>query len=196
MIKIIEHKSPSYGPRTYHNAHSAQLTIALAVDFSTAGERLTKKAAVSSKFGQDAYFPVSLTPELNEHWIHSARDLYRACNRIERLSGGQRVTTLNVAGNGIYTLSANGMSQEWVNQMTYNIIAQVHQHLPFERIVSGGQTGIDIAGGIAGDLLGLPVEMTYPKNLKWRFENGQDVNTTEAEILNYLDQLKSKVITL
>lgn len=195
MIQIIENKSTSYSPRTYHNAHTAQLTIALAVDFSTAGERLTKKAVVSSKFGHDAYFPVSLTSDLTEHWIHSARDLYRACKRIEGLPEGQPVKTLNVAGNGIYTLSQHGMSQEWVNQIVYNIIAQVHQHLPFDRIVSGGQTGIDIAGGIAGDLLGLPVEMTYPKNLKWRFENGKDVNTTESEILTYLDQLKSKVVT-
>ena len=44
-MKIIENKSSSYAPRTFANAKSADLTIAFAIDFGTAGEQLTKKAA-------------------------------------------------------------------------------------------------------------------------------------------------------
>lgn len=41
---IQEHKSSSYAPRTYHNA-SQGCTLAVAVDFNTAGEKLTHKAS-------------------------------------------------------------------------------------------------------------------------------------------------------
>ena len=36
-LTIQEYKSTSYAPRTYHNAHSADLTVAIACDFNTAG---------------------------------------------------------------------------------------------------------------------------------------------------------------
>lgn len=47
MKKLIikESTSSKYTPRTYYNAKSADLTVAFAVDFSTAGERCTHKAA-------------------------------------------------------------------------------------------------------------------------------------------------------
>lgn len=44
MLHIAQHKSSSYAPRTYANA-SQGVTLAVAVDFNTAGERLTTKAA-------------------------------------------------------------------------------------------------------------------------------------------------------
>ena len=44
MIELLEHTSSSYGPRTWHNAAQG-VTLAVAVDFSTAGEKLTTKAS-------------------------------------------------------------------------------------------------------------------------------------------------------
>lgn len=52
----MEHKSESYTPRTYHNA-SQGVTLAIATDFTTAGEKLTHKAAngkiVQVPYGED-----------------------------------------------------------------------------------------------------------------------------------------------
>lgn len=50
MLTILEHKSSSYAPRTYENAAKADVTIAIAVDYNTAGERLTHKAAGGEVF--------------------------------------------------------------------------------------------------------------------------------------------------
>lgn len=43
MLSLRAHRSASYPPRTFENADRAHMTAAFALDFSTAGERLTKK---------------------------------------------------------------------------------------------------------------------------------------------------------
>ena len=98
MIEILEHSSSSYGPRTYANAHNSDVTIALAVDYTTAGERLTHKAA------GDKY--LKLDPNLDK--IENARLLWLRLNKSD-----SRI--VNVAGNGVYTLSKHGLQQEHMN---------------------------------------------------------------------------------
>ena len=44
-VEFKEHTSASYAPRTWSNAAAGDITIAIAADESTAGERLTQKAA-------------------------------------------------------------------------------------------------------------------------------------------------------
>ena len=87
---ILEHNSSSYAPRTYHNAQIADLTAAFAIDFSTAGEKLTNKAA------QEKYIRCDLRKEP----IELARQLYKGCR-------AYHTKTLNIAGNGIYTFTSN-----------------------------------------------------------------------------------------
>lgn len=164
-LTLVEHKSSSYGPRTFVNAHAADLTVAIAVDFSTGGEKLTKKAAGENYLHCDFY----AEPLVN------ARLLYRELFR-------RKAKVLNIAGNGIYTFTKKGVLQQTVDIYLYLMIGQVNKHYPIKKIVSGGQTGVDIAGGIAGCKLGIPVEMTYPKGFRQRHENGIDVDHTEDEI--------------
>lgn len=166
-MKLIEHSSPLYSPRTYVNAEKAQLTVAFAVDFNTAGEKLTHKAAGISY----------VRCRLKDPWIECARDLWRACRK-------HGVGTLNVAGNGIYTLMKHGITQQDLNLYVYRVIAQVHEYSPIQMIVSGGQTGVDLAGAVAAELLGIPCEMTFPKGFKQRYENGEDSDHTEQEIID------------
>ena len=58
-IVVRETVSPKYHDRTVMNAREADLTVAFAVDFSTAGEKLTREAA------GDRYLAIGLpaTPE-------------------------------------------------------------------------------------------------------------------------------------
>lgn len=165
-MKVFEHKSASYSPRTYENAGKADLTVAFAMDFKTAGEKCTHKAAGGNYVG--CYFGAD--------WIESARDLYRSCKALD-------VKTLNVAGNGAYTLGMYGLTQSEINLYVYRVLAQVHAHWPIELIVSGGQTGVDLAGGVAAELLGIPCEMTLPKGFKQRNVDGKDIDNTEQGIL-------------
>ncbi|WP_186214895.1 YpsA SLOG family protein [Burkholderia gladioli] len=166
MLRIVEHPSQSYVPRTAVNAKSADLTAAFAVDFSTRGERLTRKLA-----GDDRYVALSLRDQA----IDNARKLYSAVRKTA-------CKTLNIAGNGIYTLVPAGISQADCTLHVYDVIRKVHEHLPLERIISGGQTGIDLAGGIAGAALGLDVVMTLPAGFVQRGVHGKDMRHLESEI--------------
>ena len=165
IVELVEHKSKSYAPRTYHNAHTADLTLALAVDFNTAGERLTKKAA------GDKYLPI---------WYHTtallaARELYKTCKRLE-------VRVLNIAGNGIYTLQEHGIDQDSANSRIYNILKLVHQHWPLKQVISGGQTGVDIAGLVAAHKLGINCVGTFPKGYLQRDFSGVDRSYSKEQI--------------
>ena len=155
---IQEHKSSSYTPRTYHNAQTADLTAAFATDFSTAGEKLTNKAA------QEKYIRCDLRKEP----IELARQLYKGCK-------AYHVRTLNIAGNGIYTFyKQSSYTQEDINKIIYDIVSKVQEYYPIEKIISGGQTGVDWAGGVAATALGIECIMTLPKGFKQRWKDGID----------------------
>lgn len=165
MLTIVEHKSASYGPRTFHNAKSADWTVAFAVDFETGGEKLTHRAAGKKYLA----LPLRRSPIVN------ARELYKAIYL-------NKVKTLNVAGNGIYTCAKFGTYQATVNQLVYETLRKVHEHLPIQKIVSGGQTGVDLAGGVAGYKLGIDVEMTLPAGFRQRNERKVEIYQTEADV--------------
>lgn len=167
-LTILEHKSSSYGPRTYVNAAESDLTIAIAVDYTTAGEKLTHKAAGEKYLKLDPVLP----------WIENARILFKQLSR----NGNNSPAYINVAGNGIYTLCKHGKSQYEMNQYVYDILAQVSEYFPIRAIRSGGQTGTDIAGGVAGVALGIPTTLLLPKGFKQRHEDGVDIEHTEDEI--------------
>src|ERR1700751_4050447 len=120
-LHVLEHTSSSYGPRTYANAASADVTIALAVDYSTAGERLTNKAA-GNKY---------LALPLENDWVDNARLLYLHMNK-------HGCKTINVAGNGIYTLNKFGWDQTYIDCYISFLLAKVSEHLQITKIVSGG----------------------------------------------------------
>lgn len=174
----IEHKSESYAPRTYHNA-SQGVTLAIATDFTTAGEKLTHKAA-SGKIVQIDYFNT-----LDK--LYPARATYSLLKK-------HNCHVLNIAGNGIYTLAKKGVTQEDTNQYVFDIVSLVHHHWPIERIVSGGQTGMDLEGLVAGVALGIETVGTWPKGFKMRFEDGKDVNMKEEQIMEmvygYVERLE------
>lgn len=166
-LTIQEHSSNKYTPRTYANAKSAELTVAIAADFTTAGEKCTHRAA------GDNYLPLwyFTTPLL------ASRELYKACKRFN-------VKTLNVAGNGIYTLEKYNLTQKEVNQRVYDIISLVHKHYPIEKIISGGQTGVDMAGLVTAVKLGIPCVGTLPKGFIMRDSGGVDKSYQKQQVVS------------
>ncbi len=164
-IEVIEHPSPSYSPRTYANAKSADLTVAFAVDFTTAGEKLTHKAAGDRYVG----IPLSEDP------IQAARLLYKALRDRDAHS-------LNVAGNGIYTLAKHGWTQARTNDYVHAVLAKVHEHWPLKHVRSGGQTGVDIAGVTAAFALGIDVTALLPKGFVQRAADKIDRQMTADNI--------------
>lgn len=146
-MKLVEHKSPKYPPRTIHNAKSADLTVAFAVDFTTYGEKLTHDAA------GEKFIAIDLGKDIRE----AAKALYVQCR-------DRGVRVLNIAGNGEYTTNDHGWNQDRINLWVYQVLALVHKHHPLEMVISGGQTGVDFAGGVAAEVLGIDGIMTFPKD--------------------------------
>jgi hypothetical protein len=177
-LTILEHTSSSYAPRTWANAAKGDVTIAIAVDYNTAGEKLTHKAA------GDKY--LKLDPKVSS--TQNARDLWVRFNK-----NGKAFPCINVAGNGIYTLTKHGGCQEETNLFVYRIMSLVHEHWPLGEIVSGGQTGVDLAGGVAGYVLGIPTTMLLPKGFKQRFEDGIDIVQTEQDVRNQVEYWAEKL---
>ena len=162
---INEHKSKAYPPRTFYNVALADLTLAFVVNSLTAGEKLTAKAAGASYVA--VWYYASITDA-----VDSILDM---CLR-------NNVKVLNVAGNGIYTFAEFGITQTQVNKKLYDILTVVQGKHPISRIVSGGQTGTDIAGAVVAEVLGIDCEMTYPKGFRMRNANNEEIYSTENEI--------------
>lgn len=171
MIILHEHKSTSYAPRTFHNAVTADLTIAVAVNYYTGGEKLTHKAAGEKFLALPFDHPV----------VENARLLFKECQKRD-------VKILNVAGNGIATYAKAGVTRQEVNQYLYDMLALVTRHWPILKVISGGQTGADIAGAIAAHRLGIDVELTYPNGYRQRDEDGEDRNHTPEDIMAQIQQ--------
>lgn len=164
-IQLLEHSSAHYAPRTYENATSADLTVAFAMDFSTAGEKLTKKAA-GQKF-----------VEIDLRWdsTDSARYLYQQLRR-------HQARTLNIAGNGMYTLSKLGWNDALLDSHLFKIIQLCHTHWPLTSIRSGGQTGVDESGLVAAYALSISSIGLYPKGFKQRSLSGVDMDMSKADL--------------
>ena len=180
-MKAIAHSKATYPPRTYHNAKTADLTVAFAEDFSSKGEQLTETAAV----GKYLHIDLNLSP------IEAARLLFAECRK-------RGVKVLNIAGNGIYTLKDYGWRQEHLNLWMYKVLELVHKHWPLKKVISGGQTGVDFAGGVAAELLGIDSEMTFPKDFLQRTLTKFAHTQTEAEVLaeveNQVGMLSSMIM--
>jgi hypothetical protein len=169
MLSVREHESPKYPPRTYENARRAQLTVAIAHDFNTAGERLTHRAA------GERYLWISLKSNVAE----AAEKLADALRQFN-------VQTLNVAGNGIYGLATKDWTQDKLNTYVFVLLRMATKRWPILKVVSGGQTGTDLAGVTAAHALGIAAEALLPKGYLQRGHDNTDRQHTPKEILEQI----------
>lgn len=169
-IQLLQSASENYPIRTFENILKSSLTAAFAIDFTTPGERLTRKHAMPNWVG----LPIDNKAHVNADALFTSLDFRQA-------------KTLNIAGNGIYTL----IDKQWGNQSDINsyifsVLQRVHQQYPLSTIRSGGQTGVDWAAGVAACALDIPCIMLFPKGFKQRNAAGKDHSNTEAELLDRL----------
>lgn len=171
-ISILEHSSAKYSPRTWLNAKSSDLTVAFAVDFSTGGEKLTHKAASGKYVGVDIR---------TSSVLDTARQIYREAKRLD-------AKVFNVAGNGIYTLHKHGWDQKRINTYVFQVFEVLHQHIEIRAIRSGGQTGVDIAGGYAAFHLGIDAIITLPCGFIQRGIDGIDRAMSQQQIFDQISK--------
>ena len=91
-LTVMETTSPKYHDRTVANARWADMTIAFAVDFSTAGERLTRKAA------GDRYLAVDMPASRDALYSEEYRE--RIADMLAHNTQHLHSFNLNIAGNG------------------------------------------------------------------------------------------------
>lgn len=169
-ISFREDASTGYKERTIKNA-SADATIAIATDFNSAGEKLTKSTVLAQK---KQYIPVD------------ANILSVTQERVDKIVGmlnSVNAKSLNIAGNGIYTMKGK-YTQQQIDDFTYSLIKTVNESPnlinKITSIRTGGQTGFDEAGAKAGIRLGIPTTILAPKGWKFRDINGNDVSDEQA----------------
>jgi predicted NAD-dependent protein-ADP-ribosyltransferase YbiA (DUF1768 family) len=169
LITFEEEPSSGYRERTIKNA-SADATIAIAVDFNSAGELLTKKSVL----GQGKKY---ISIDANTLTVTQER-----VDKIVEQLNSVNAKTLNIAGNGIYTMKGK-YTQQQVDDFTYDLLNQVvnspNLKTKIESIRSGGQTGFDEAGAKAGIKLGLPTLVLAPKGWIFRNINRQDISNEQ-----------------
>jgi hypothetical protein len=128
--------------------------LALAVDFNTYGEIGTKKDAGYK------YVPIKLT-ESGSVLIEDTNDLNNALTKLKRYIDTGTPIKLNIAGNGIYSFH---VKQEEVNNIVTKVIGKLLDNgVNIEEIRSGGQTGVDEAGIIAAQRLGIKNSIVAPR---------------------------------
>jgi hypothetical protein len=174
-IKFEEEQTSGYKNRTIKNA-SADATIAFAVDFNSAGERLTKSSVLAQN---KLYLPISLDQKETlfkgkEFLDRYTRGVIINLNKINKES-----ITLNIAGNGLYTLKGK-FTQEQIDNYVYEFLKEVvNSPLLNKKIISirtGGQTGVDEAGAKAASKLGIPILVLAPKGWTFRDIKGTDIS--------------------
>ncbi len=173
--------SGGYQQRTAENANAPDVTFtfAFAVDFSTYGERATAKAAGDSIVQTDI-------PVLPEGGVDLSRKAVETAARgiaeslpDEYLKG--EPCGLNIAGNGIYTLGSKGVTQDQADEFVTRVLDSLRQKgMDIQSIRSGGQTGIDEAGAVAGVVLGIPTTVHTTKDWAFRGTDNKDVRKDEA----------------
>jgi hypothetical protein len=92
-------------------------------------------------------------------------------------------TTLNIAGNGIYTLRGE-WTQAQIDNYVEDTLNEILTHPKLKNriteIRTGGQTGVDEAGAKAaiklGKIFGIKTTILAPKGWKFRDESGADIS--------------------
>lgn len=164
-LRLQAHTEYSYVPRTGENARGADVTVAFAVDFNSAGEKLTKREAGAR------YIAIN-------YGIDPAAAAELLCQFMVQRKG----SSLNVAGNGIYTMSERGITQAKANQWVFDVLSLVMRKVKLTFLRSGGQTGIDQAGLVAAVALGISALGLYPKSFRRRDVKGVEIHSSEQRM--------------
>lgn len=176
-VTFTHSPSQNYAKRTSENAAAADITIALAADFETAGEKCTKREALKVGNYVKSGFENSDETIINDVYNQIVNQGLLKDKRGNLKNG----IVLNVAGNGIYTLVKYNYTQEQINERVQTIIkGLIDKGVAITKIISGGQTGVDEAGIVAGLNLGIPCEVHTTKGWRFRDINNKDIDNETA----------------
>lgn len=165
--------------RTIENAAWSDITIALAENFNTDGEKLTANSAGEKLISADLH--MSVDEIVDNLW-----------QQIIEKGLPQQQVNLNIAGNGIKHLSG---TQEQYDDIVLQVISKLRDKgLDIKEIRSGGQSGIDEAGTKAAITLNIPWSVLAPENWKVILKN--KITTGKQKFIERFDRNYRSDITL
>jgi hypothetical protein len=193
IIDFQQETTSGYRNRTIKNA-SADATIAFAYNFNSAGEKLTKSSVLEQN---KKYIPLTVPRKTETSDINKA-DIASQVNVIVDQLNSVNAKTLNIAGNGIYTMREAGWNQSEVDMMVSRILKAVVNSPKLknkiESVRTGGQTGFDEAGVKAAIELGIPTTILAPKGWTFRNISGTDISN-EQQFKDRFNQTKEDPFT-
>ena len=186
-IQITE-STGSYAQRTRENITWSDVTLSFANDDTTAGERLTERVANEQGKYISEYLPATLDMSGIKRRVRN--QVIGMKNDQSYGHRGKSLPTnnikLNIAGNGIYTLLPKGITQEQLNDYVTEYIKElIANGVTISEIRSGGQTGVDEAGIVAAQRLGIPSSVHAPKGFIFRNAEGKDISNKEAFVSRF-----------
>lgn len=162
-----------YPVRTDENAEWSDITLGMGIDFTTNGEFRTAEAAgaivdrkektikPAGKYLQMEFYIGS--PQNDGELTPNYSALDKVVSKAKKLG---KPIKLNIGGNGIYTFKDS--TQEDVNEGVLAALKYlIDKGVQIEEVRSGGQSGVDEAGILAAQSLGLPWSVHAPKG--WQF---------------------------
>jgi hypothetical protein len=174
MIEFKEDEDSAYNGRTFKNA-SADVTLAIACDFTTGGEILTKRYVIEQ---EKLYIPINIDIfTTQEDFKKTVSIIVKAIDGL-----GKDEISLNIAGNGIYRFKDSFVStQQMIDYLIYSLLKEINANLKtkISLVRTGGQSGADESGAKAGVKLGIPTLVLAPKG--WRFRDINEINHTNEE---------------
>ena len=178
-ITFIESPHKDYRSRTVANAQAADVTIAMATDFTTAGEKQTVKAAEGRYVAVEMRPPRIVAGPVEQGRI-AAGLVHEALKEKGLLKDGG--ISINFAGNGLHSLSKAGVTQKHVDAYAVALLSTLVRDygVKVTSVRSGGQTGMDEAGAKAGVAMGVPTTVLAPAGWKFRDKDGRDISNEAA----------------
>ena len=175
--QFITAKSSAYNVRTMDVISASDITISLAYNQNTPGEKLTRSFTTElnqSPQERAKIIPLQWKPQISKREVDVVALIIDSKLGKVKTKDQPRSFVLNIAGNGIANFPHN-TNQGIVDYTVYEFIKNLNERLNkryninITKIVTGGQTGVDEAGTKAGMRVGIPTQVIAPSN--WGFTN-------------------------
>jgi hypothetical protein len=183
---LEENISDNYKVRTEENVRNSDLTLAIAIDFESFGEKITKELTVKANKKYIAVYP-------DGDPIEKAAKIVAKMNELNL----PQKFILNIAGNGLSIMKGQILQNE-ADEFTYILLKTISQNPKLNSKIgsvrTGGQSGFDEAGAKAAIKLGFTTVVHMPKGFKMRNQDGKDVTMSYEHAKLRFEILKSKII--
>ena len=168
QTKFSTSESSSYPERTKENAEWSDITL----DFTESDKGSGGNRELTKKVAGKKYIHFKLTSEGDNSY-----DADEILEAIKQAGLPTKNIKLNIAGSEIGKLKE---SQEIYNEEIERILKDLlNLGVTISEIRTGGQTGIDEAGIIAAQRLGIPNEVHTTSDYKFRDKSGEDISDDE-----------------